>query len=337
MKISISALTQGIHVPSRRYRWAQHVDSLIKHDFDVHEYNANPSSYPPIGFFKRLRWLPNSLSSGFDRIARANHSDLIFLQRELTSTLITSEIFIKRPFVFDVDDAIFLHQRFGSVDKIASKADLTICGNDFLANHFSRFSDVVVIPTAVDSEHFFFNNDFECENVIIGWSGTSSGFKYLYEIEQAIYFVMRIMPEVYLKIVSDSMPLFQIIPNSRVIYTKWTPENEVGSLMDFSVGIMPVDNSLWALGKCSFKMLTYMSCRIPVVVSPVGMNNEVLGKGYCGLPASGNQDWIDALLFILKNRGIAKEMGCVGRDIVEKFYSEKIISNKLIDVFKSLS
>jgi glycosyltransferase involved in cell wall biosynthesis len=45
------------------------------------------------------------------------------------------------------------------------------------------------------------------------------------------------------------------------------------------IGIMPLEDTAWARGKCSFKMLQYMSCGIPVVVSPVGMNLEILKMG----------------------------------------------------------
>jgi len=48
--------------------------------------------------------------------------------------------------------------------------------------------------------------------------------------------------------------------------------------------------TVWARGKCSFKMLQYMACGIPVVVSPVGMNENVLAMGEIGMGATTIDD-----------------------------------------------
>ena len=64
-----------------------------------------------------------------------------------------------------------------------------------------------------------------------------------------------------------------------VKFVKWCPENEVSAIQDIDIGLMPLKDSEFQRGKCSYKMLTYMSCERPVVVSPVGMNADVLKMG----------------------------------------------------------
>lgn len=257
--------------------------------------------------------------------------DLVFLQRNLTATLATWEWLIGPPFVFDVDDAIFIGARGESAGRIAKRARLTICGNSFLADYFSTFGPVAVVPTAVDTK-IFCPGKRQREQPVIGWSGSSSGFEYLYEIEDALDEVLRRVRGATLKVVSDQPPRFRSLDPDRVVFERWSVGRQVSTLQEFSVGIMPLTDSLWARGKCSYKMLTYMAAGVPVVVSPVGMNLEVLERGLCGYSASTLTDWVDALTTLLADPGLSQGLGERGREIVEMHYSRNVIAPRLISL-----
>jgi glycosyltransferase involved in cell wall biosynthesis len=53
----------------------------------------------------------------------------------------------------------------------------------------------------------------------------------------------------------------------------------------------------------SDKMLQYRACSVPVVVSPVGMNADVLGEGPIGYGPEDGKAWVDALLRLLGDPG----------------------------------
>jgi glycosyltransferase involved in cell wall biosynthesis len=251
----------------------------------------------------------------------------------MTSTLYTGESLLKYPFVFDVDDAIYLNQRFSSVDHIAKRAKLIICGNEFLANYFSNFGQVKILPTAVDTERFI-PNTLPKPSRIIGWSGSSSGLVALYGIEPALKVILNRYPNVCLKVISDSPPRFTRLPEKQILFQHWHPDTEVEAIQDLSIGVMPLPDREWAKGKCSYKMLTYMSVGVPVVASAVGMNIDVMKHGEAGFPARTLDEWVDALEFLLNNRHLANEMGKIGRNIVIKNYATNIIGPELAKILK---
>jgi len=334
-KPKILGLTQGRYVPSTRFRWSQYIQYLSSSGFELNEITSYFGAYPPVSRIARYPWICASLFENLCRAVRSHEYDVIFLQRNLTATLCTFEPYLKKPLIFDVDDAIFLGARGRSANVIASYSSVVVCGNDFLANHFSKFAPVEILPTAVDSIKF--SPVKKSENnprAVIGWSGSSSGFKYLYSIQTAIKRVMSVNSDVVLKVVADRPPVFEDLPNARVIFEKWTPEREVDAIREFTLGIMPLHDDPWARGKCSFKMLTYMAVGIPVVVSPVGMNMEILSRGNCGYAPSSLDDWFDAMTSLLENESDRGEMGSVGRHLVETTYSRAVIAPKLIDVIK---
>ena len=130
------AITQGKNIPSTRFRWSQYIDDLKNYGFEVSELPSNFGAYAPTSRIRRLPWLVATIAESLARTLYSSDYDLRFLQRNLTATLCTWEPLLRKPFVFDVDDAIFLGPRGASADRIARSASFIICGNNFLADHF---------------------------------------------------------------------------------------------------------------------------------------------------------------------------------------------------------
>lgn len=327
------ALTTGLNQPGSRFRWRQYIPFLNRAGIDSVELYGRWGAYPPRSTAARPFWFLASTLAAANRVRSANRYQLRFLQREMISTFCTAETLLKHPFVFDIDDAVFLNQRLSGIDRIAERADLVICGNEFLAEHFSRFAKTVILPTAVDTQRFR-PGSVPSQKRSIGWSGSSSGLHYVYSIEAALNTVLERFPDVTLKIVSDRPPAFSMIDGSRVEFQQWHPDTEVAALQDLSVGIMPLADGAWERGKCSFKMLTYMAVAVPVVVSAVGMNTEVLRLGRAGIAVKSIDGWVEALSVILRDDAASAEMGRVGRSTVEAHYATSIIGPRLAEILK---
>jgi len=193
-----------------------------------------------------------------------------------------------------VDDAIWLHRRGAFAGKLAGHCDAVICGNTFLADYFAKYCKrVFLLPTPVDTKKFFPLRESLASSQAIGWSGTAGNLIELERIEPALRAVMRRFPAARLRVICNRRPNLGSLPAGRVDYVPWAPAIEVSAVQDLQIGLMPLQDTDWTRGKCAFKMLTYMACGVPVVASPVGMNQDVLAMGRIGLrPGPRMNGWM---------------------------------------------
>jgi len=321
--LQIIAYTGGWKSPSRVYRVQEYLAPLREYGIDMRECASWAGAYPPARTWLRPAWGVWNLLDRLPDVVRSYRYDLVFFQREMLSTYVTWEPMTKKPRVFDVDDAIWTHPRGEFAARLAGLCDLIICGNNFLAEQFSRWNPrVTVLPTPVNTKLF-------CPSVaplkkkrdIIGWMGLPFGLKFLYGVERALAEVLRRHRDAVLRVVSSSCPQFRLLSPGQVEWIPWSREEEVRSIQEMTIGIMPLDDSVRSRGKCSYKMLLYMACGVPVVVTPVGMNAEVLAKGNVGFGAATEEEWIDNLSMLLSRPRLCAEMGTAGREVVSKHFS----------------
>ena len=337
IELRVAAFTGGKSISSPRFRVRQYIPHLRQHGVCVTEYPARFGSWPPASKIARPFWLPATVVDRIPGVMKSCQYDVTLLQREMVSTLCTLERFTHRPRVLDVDDAVWLNGRAErNFPVLVKMCDGVICGNDFIAENVRRWhSETFVLPTAVDTDHFRpTENPLPAAKQIIGWSGLAFNLKYLLGIETALAAVLDKNKNAVLRVVSSTKPVFRLLDNSRVEYIPWSPENEVKTIQEMSIGLMPIEDDLWGRGKCSYKMLLSMSCGLPVVVSPVGMNNEVLSNGAVGFGPRSIPEWADCITWLLENQEKGRAMGMTGRKIVEDHYSLRLLSPKLAGYLK---
>lgn len=332
----IIALTQGDSIPSTRFRIAQYAYKWTQSGYLFQQLNAKNSAYPPLGLFKRVVWLISELVHRLRQLKQINGADLVVVQRELISTLRTVEPFIKTPIIFDVDDAIFMYRGGRAAKALALQATHIVCGNQYLADYFSRYNkNVTIIPTAVDVARFK-PLERKPENLFFGWSGSSSGFDYLYEIETELKKTLDSNIQWKLLIVSDRKPDFRHLSADQWTFRLWSPSNEVETIQEMSIGLMPLIDNDWTKGKCSYKMLLYMACAVPVLVSDIGMNSEILLKAKVGLGVKQKSDWHELLTRMIGDENFRNSCGLSGRKVAESEYSLESCNDKWLKVFSKV-
>jgi len=336
----IAALTQGANIPSSRFRVSQLCKPLRAQGYLIDELSAKKTAYPPASKLGRVSWGILSLLDAFQRSLKTRRYDACIIQRELISTIPSFEFLGGRPLVSDIDDAIWLNRRGFAATNLASLSDHIVVGNSYLANHFSKYkAPVTVIPTSVDINRFtpgmssYRNRSYG----VIGWSGTWGGYAYFAPIASAIGHLLLKHRDWKIRFISDRKPNFPAIPSDQLEYVPWTAASEALQLQNIDIGLMPLDDSPWSLGKCSYKMLLYMACGVPVVATNLGMNKELFDAADIGYGVRTPSQWSEAIEALIIDSGSRYSKGANGRDLVKKGYSLESAIDRWITVFNSVS
>ncbi len=349
--IRVAALTQGRRSPSARARVRQHIACLRDLGVGVDEYAPVIEKHARLpGWPQGIRhsyvaplyllWQAAKLCTRLPGVAGSWTHQVTWLQREILTGVPALESWLRKPLVFDVDDAVWLHPPWGelALRRIAQRADVVVAGNRYLADWFSNHCrDVRVVPTAVDAERLCPAPAPEQDHrFTVGWTGLASNLPLLGMIEKPLARFLRQHREARLLVMANRAPVFVSIDPQQICYRPWSEDTEVRALQAMDVGVMPLPNDPWTRGKCSYKMLQYMACGIPVVVSPVGMNADVLGLGEIGLAAEHEVEWYDALQLLYRNRDQGRELGRQGRKVVREHFDLPLVARQLATVFKEL-
>jgi len=337
-RFRIIAITGGRDVPSRRFRINALVPFLEDINIELTELCPVISAYPPSSKLLRPPWFFAALAERVTFPTRSKGYDVVILQREMISTLPTFERLLPKPWVLDVDDAIYLHRNGKAAEYMARSCSAVVCGNHYLAEKFSQWnSNVVVIPTGIDTNQLCpRDQQTNSESMIIGWIGTAGNFQYLELIEPALSKVLATFPTARLQIISNQFPNFLKHFGKQLEFIPWQPGIENDLLPQFTVGIMPLVDSEWARGKCAFKMLQYMASGVPVLASPVGVNKEIMDSSFVGFAVQNDDEWVEAISTLLQSPEMAKNIGKNGRRIVEKEYSLSVLSLKWKHVLETV-
>lgn len=351
--MKVAALTSGPQDPASRFRVRQHLAGLAARGIAVREYTPPVSKYssfpgwPQAWRGRRVRplaaaWFGAKVAFRLPGILGSHAADATWLEREFIAGYATAEFLLKKPVVLDVDDAIWLSPPHGeaAARKLAANAQVLLAGNEYIADWFSGLIDnIVIIPTAVDTGLFTPASPEarrDRERFVIGWIGLASNLENVRRIEKPLGTFLRDNPDAELLIVAEHLPAFREIPSEQVRFVPWSPAREAELVRGMDVGIMPLPDTPWSRGKCSFKMLQYMACGVPVVVSPVGMNAEILRKGSVGIAAATEGEWWDALRFLKDNPGKGQAYGEAGREIAIRDYDRERITGRIAEVFLAL-
>jgi glycosyltransferase involved in cell wall biosynthesis len=248
------------------------------------------------------------------------------------------------PYLVDYDDAIFhrydMHPRrlirliLGKkIDQVMQKASQVVVGNEYLAERAwqSGATRVSVLPSVVDLSCYRIEERRSSKIFTVGWIGSPTTAPYLEFIAPAFKEFLRDRDVRIILVGSGKIPINGVPVEIR----EWSEQREVGDIKSFDVGIMPLPNDPWALGKCGYKLVQYMACAVPVVASPVGVNKEIVRNGLNGLLADGKDEWIEALSNLYDSPGVRTEMGKAGRALVEEKFCLQVTAPRLLSLLRS--
>ena len=287
-----------------------------------------------VGYARRLRQL---------RVLRRH--DVFFVYREAT---LLGPTWIERlaarhgPVVFDFDDAIFLREvseanRWagwlrppGKTAALCRLARHVTVGNETLASFARQHNPrVTVIPSTIDTTAYMPLPRGPNPRPVLGWTGSPSTVKYLAALHPVLL-ELRATVDFEMLVVGARVEL----PGIEVRYLPWNASTEADDLRPIDVGLMPLSEDPWSRGKSGMKALQYMALAIPPVVSPVGVNREIVRDGRNGFHASHAREWIEKITLLIQDRHLHDRLGEEARRTVEQHYSATVQAPRLARVLR---
>lgn len=343
--------------PSQRFRFEQYLDFLklkgYEYDFsflispedDKIFYSSGNTFQKGIiflkCFFKRLKDVLN-----------ANNYDIIFIQRE---AFMTGTVFFEKQFarsgakvIFDFDDSIWMqnvseaNKRFSflkdasKTSKIIALSDMIFAGNQYLADYAKPFnSNIRIVPTTIDTEEYQRMVLPKEEKICIGWSGSITTIQHFkFAVPALLKIRKKYGDRIKIKVIGDAN-----YKNDKldVISMNWNKQDELKELSSFDIGIMPLPDDEWAKGKCGLKGLQYMALEIPTIMSPVGVNSEIIQSKVNGFLATTDDDYVNAITVLIEDEILRKKIGAEGRKTVVEKFSVKALQQKYLEYYNELT
>jgi glycosyltransferase involved in cell wall biosynthesis len=249
-----------------------------------------------------------------------------------------------RRLVFDFDDAIYArHESRGAAASVTrefktravlKRADLVIVGNAHLqAYAAARNRNVRILPSCVEVRGLpVRDHERRTGPVVIGWVGGKVNLPQLALLAPVLQDLARIRA-IELHVVCDQG---LEMPGVTVRHVPWTLETQDAAVAGFDIGVMPLPDSEHARGKCGYKAIQCMAARVPVVVSDVGFNRELVADGVDGFRAATPADFERPLLALIDSPGVRAQLGARARDKVERLYAVEPAARTLAAMLEAL-
>ena len=343
--------------PNQRFRFEQYMGFLRDNGYDGElSYIISEADdkiiYSKGNYLRKAMLGAKAAAKRLNDTLSANQYDIIFICREafFTGTTYFESRFAKSKakIIYDFDDAIWhfdvseanksvgFLKNPGKTGNIITMADLVFAGNNYLAEFAHHYNDkVVIIPTTIDTDEYtpapFRDNGPLC----IGWSGSITTIRH-FEMITPVYKRLKEVfgNDICFKVIGDGNYRNEALGIQGI---PWKKADELKELASMDIGVMPLPDDEWAKGKCGLKGLQYMAMSIPTIMSPVGVNTEIIRDGENGYLAATEEEWIEKVSLLIRNPELRKRLGDEGRKTTVEHYSVHAQKNNYLRYFNQLT
>lgn len=342
--------------PGQRFRFEQYFSVLEANGFQCElSYLVEPADdqflYKPGHFLSKLMFVRRSIAKRRADVARMNDFDIIFISRE---ALMTRSTWFERSFrksrariIYDFDDSVWLsnvsdaNRRWGWVkdasktSKLIALADVVFAGNNYLANYARRFNNrVEVVATTIDTGEYLPRTVRPPGPVVIGWSGSVTTIQHFrYAVPALQRLKAKYGDRIAFRVVGDGTFRHEQLG---ITGLPWRKATELDDLRAMDIGIMPLPDDEWARGKCGLKGLQYMALGIPTLMSPVGVNTEIILHGVNGFLPRNDDEWVELISHLVEDADLRARLGAEARRTVDQRFSVLAWRDTYLKLFNSL-
>ena len=345
--------------PNQRFRFEQWAPHLARdHGIDL---ELVPFESPALTdvLYKPGHYLTKGWRVGRDFLRRASAVgkartyDAVLVSRE--AALIGPAIYERlltrtgTPIIYDFDDSIWMqqpdvsnsifsllhfHRKTGTICRLATAV---IAGNEFLASFArKRNANVHVVPTTIElADYDGLPEPGLDQPFVICWTGSTTTLVHFEHARPALEELAKRLP-LAVKIICNKPPE-KPIAGAEMRFVPWSADSEAREIADSHAGIMPLPDNEFSRGKCGLKALQCMAAARPVVISPVGVNTEIIVDGRNGFLAASTDDYVNRMLELANCSDLRRRIGVEARRTVEEHFSAQVGAALFADIVRSVT
>ncbi len=356
-KVLFLTLHRKDRSPSQRFRFEQYIPFLEKNGFEcTHSFLLDAKDdkifYSPGAYTGKFLILIKSIRKRIKEVSNASQYDIVFVQREcfmLGTSYFEKKFKSKSKLIFDLDDSIWLQNVSAQnkklsflkdsekTNKIMQMSDLIFAGNEYIKNYALNFNkNVTIVPTTIDTQEYQrIKLKDKKDTVCIGWSGsitTIEHFKYC--LPALSILKKKYGDKIEIQVIGDGTYRNEELG---IIGLPWKKDTELKDLSKIDIGLMPLPNDEWASGKCGLKGLQYMALEIATIMSPVGVNTEIIQDCKNGFLAESMDEYVSKISILIEDEQLRKQLGLAGRKTVIDHYSVSAIQHIYLNEFARIT
>jgi glycosyltransferase involved in cell wall biosynthesis len=251
-----------------------------------------------------------------------------------------------RGMIYDIDDLAYMGKtsRFNrfigflrgkaKYNYLMKSADHVITCTPYLDKYVRQFNQKTTdISSTIRTDDYQPVNPYTNEKtLLLGWSGSHSTAPYL-KILHAVLLKLREKIPFRLRVIGDAE---FTLPGLEIEALPWREKTEVEDLQKIDIGLYPLPQEEWVLGKSGLKALQYMALGIPTVATAIGANYRVIEEGESGFLVKTEEEWLDRLEKLARDPSLRKKIGLAARERVEKLYSVNANKSTYLNIFATV-
>ena len=276
-------------------------------------------------------------------IFRVSRYDLVYIFMWVTpfgsSTFERLYRLLSNHIVYDIEDNFLEEQKglnplitmlkgTGKARYLIKTSDHVITSSPFLNDYclgVNLKKASTFISSSVNTKYFTPKNTYNNKKkVTIGWTGTFSSKRHL-----------DLLENVFLQLNKRIDFKLRVICNFH--YNQWTKKTEVKDLQGIDIGIYPLVQDDWVLGKSGLKAIQYMAFGLPTVATDVGTTPTIIKHMVNGWLVTTDEEWIVALEELIKNPKLRQDLGKAARLTVLENYSNDVIKSNYLTILNNVT
>lgn len=263
-----------------------------------------------------------------------------------------------RTVVYDIEDNLLtddgapngLRQRIknrGKARFLLERADHVVTASPFLLDRFralNRHGAASLIYPSVDTDAFRPRDRTSPDRTspdrtsqdrrpVIGWTGTFSSEPYLDLLRPVFQELARRVD--YRLIVIGNFPY--ALPGVDLEVLTWSREEEVAQMQRLDIGVYPLPDDDWVLGKAGLKVIQYMAFGLPSVSSAIGTATRQVTDGVDGFLVETPAQWLEVLERLCRDPDLRRRVGEAGRREAVARYSRQATVARYLDILNAVS